>query len=48
MIIDAHAHVWPDHIAAVVLATRPSGLDSHFDGTLAEERNLVSADGFYP
>lgn len=34
MIIDAHCHVWPDHIAAQVLAGRPSGLDPRFDGTL--------------
>ena len=24
MIIDAHAHVWPDSIAPRILATRPS------------------------
>ncbi len=35
MIIDAHVHVWPDHIAAAVVAGRPSGLDAMFDGTLA-------------
>lgn len=35
MIIDAHVHVWPDHIAAAVVAARPSGLTAMFDGTLA-------------
>ncbi len=45
MIIDAHAHVWPDHIAAVVLATRPSGLDSHFDGTLTGLLTTMDAAG---
>ncbi len=35
MIIDAHCHVWPDHIAPQILATRPSGMDPRFDGTLA-------------
>ena len=35
MIIDAHCHVWPDHIAAQVLASRPSNLDPVHDGTLA-------------
>jgi predicted TIM-barrel fold metal-dependent hydrolase len=34
VIIDAHCHVWPDHIAPVVLANRPAGLDSQHDGTL--------------
>jgi predicted TIM-barrel fold metal-dependent hydrolase len=35
VIIDAHCHVWPDHIAAQVLATRPAGLDGVHDGTIA-------------
>jgi uncharacterized protein len=34
MIIDAHAHVWPDSIAPRILATRPSGLDPRHDGTV--------------
>lgn len=34
MIIDAHCHVWPDAIAAQVLATRPSGMDARHDGTV--------------
>lgn len=34
MIIDAHCHVWPDHVAPKILATRPSGLDPVHDGTL--------------
>lgn len=35
MIVDAHAHVWPDDIAPKVLAGRPAGLDSRHDGTLS-------------
>lgn len=34
MIVDAHCHVWPDHIARQVLAARPSGLDPRHDGTI--------------
>ncbi|MET0741119.1 MAG: amidohydrolase family protein [Candidatus Nanopelagicales bacterium] len=35
MIVDAHCHVWPDHIAPKVLATRPVGMDPRFDGTVS-------------
>ncbi len=35
MIIDAHCHVWPNHIAPQVLASRPAGMDPHHDGTIA-------------
>lgn len=35
MIIDAHAHVWPDDVARQVLAQRPVGLTPVADGTLA-------------
>jgi len=34
MIIDAHCHVWPDHIAPRVLASRPAGMDPRHDGTV--------------
>jgi predicted TIM-barrel fold metal-dependent hydrolase len=34
MIVDAHCHVWPDHIAPKVLAARPVGMDARFDGTV--------------
>jgi uncharacterized protein len=34
MIIDAHCHVWPDHIAPRVLASRPAGMDPRHDGTI--------------
>jgi hypothetical protein len=34
VIIDAHCHVWPDHIARAVLASRPAGLPSVHDGTV--------------
>lgn len=45
MIIDAHCHVWPEHIAAQVLATRPSGLDPVHDGTVAGLRRTMDAAG---
>lgn len=35
MIIDAHCHVWPDHIAARMVAARPAGMDARHDGTLS-------------
>ncbi len=35
MIVDAHCHVWPDHIAPKVLAQRPAGMDPRHDGTVA-------------
>lgn len=45
MIIDAHCHVWPDEIAAKVLADRPVGLDSVHDGTLDGLRRTMDAAG---
>lgn len=45
MIIDAHCHVWPDHIAARVLAARPAGLDPVHDGTLDGLRRTMAAAG---
>ncbi|HJY55160.1 MAG TPA: amidohydrolase, partial [Streptosporangiaceae bacterium] len=45
MIIDAHAHVWPDHIAPRILATRPAGLDPQADGTLDGLRRTMDAAG---
>lgn len=45
MIIDAHCHVWPDHIAAKVLAARPASLDSVHDGTLDGLRATMAAAG---
>lgn len=47
MIIDAHCHVWPDHIAAKVLSTRPAGLDPdpRFDGTLQGLRQTMDDVG---
>ena len=35
MIIDAHMHVWPDHIADAMQSQRPSGLPLRFDGKLS-------------
>ncbi|MFG1948501.1 amidohydrolase family protein [Nonomuraea sp. NPDC048826] len=45
MIIDAHAHVWPDEIARKVLADRPVGLDPVHDGTLDGLRATMDAAG---
>lgn len=45
MIIDAHCHVWPDHIAAKVLASRPASLDPVHDGTLDGLRATMAGAG---
>jgi uncharacterized protein len=45
MIVDAHCHVWPDHIAAQVLAARPVGLDARHDGTLTGLRATMDDAG---
>ncbi|MEV0567428.1 amidohydrolase family protein [Dactylosporangium sp. NPDC050588] len=45
MIIDAHCHVWPDHIAPQVLAQRPAGLDPRHDGTLDGLRRTMDEAG---
>ena len=45
MIVDAHCHVWPDHIAAKVLAGRPADLDPVHDGTIAGLRRTMAAAG---
>lgn len=35
MIIDCHAHVWPDHIADAMQSQSPAGLDLLYDGKLS-------------
>ncbi len=45
MIIDAHCHVWPDHIAPQVLPARPAGLAAVHDGTLTGLRRTMDAAG---
>jgi predicted TIM-barrel fold metal-dependent hydrolase len=45
VIIDSHVHVWPDHIAAVVTQSQPSGLTPMFDGTLAGVRRTLDECG---
>jgi uncharacterized protein len=45
VIVDAHCHVWPDHIAARVLAARPVGLDARHDGTLDGLRRTMDEAG---
>jgi len=44
-VIDAHCHVWPDHIAPRVLALRPAGLTPRGDGTLDGLRRAVDEAG---
>jgi uncharacterized protein len=45
VIVDAHCHVWPDHIAKQVLAARPVGLDPRHDGTLDGLRRTMDEAG---
>jgi predicted TIM-barrel fold metal-dependent hydrolase len=45
MIVDAHCHVWPDHLAPRVLAGRPAGLDPVHDGTIDGLRRTMDAAG---
>jgi uncharacterized protein len=45
VIIDAHCHVWPDHIAPKVLAARPASLDAMHDGTLGGLDRTMTAAG---
>jgi predicted TIM-barrel fold metal-dependent hydrolase len=45
VIVDAHCHVWPDHIAAKVIAARPVGLDARHDGTLDGLRRTMDDAG---
>jgi uncharacterized protein len=45
MIIDAHAHVWPEQVARQVLAARPVGLTAVADGTLDGLRRTMDAAG---
>jgi uncharacterized protein len=35
VIVDAHLHVWPDHIADAMQSQRPAGLPLRFDGKLS-------------
>jgi predicted TIM-barrel fold metal-dependent hydrolase len=45
VIVDAHCHVWPDHIAEQVLRNRPADLDPVHDGTLDGLRRTLDAAG---
>jgi uncharacterized protein len=50
MIIDVHAHVWPDHIASQVVAGSPAGLTPVFDGRVSTllrtmDRNVIDRAG---
>ncbi|MFH5821898.1 amidohydrolase family protein [Georgenia sp. AZ-5] len=44
-VLDAHTHVWPDHIAARALAGRVPGMDASFDGTVAGLRAAMDRSG---
>jgi predicted TIM-barrel fold metal-dependent hydrolase len=35
MIVDAHMHVWPDHIADAMQSQRPAGMPLRFDGKVS-------------
>jgi predicted TIM-barrel fold metal-dependent hydrolase len=45
VIVDAHCHVWPDHLAAKVLSGRPADLDPVHDGTIAGLGRTMDAAG---
>lgn len=45
MIIDAHCHVWPDQLAARLIAARPAGLDAVGDGTVSGLLRTIDAAG---
>jgi uncharacterized protein len=45
MIVDSHCHVWPDAIAAKVLAGRPANLDPVHDGTINGLRRTMDSAG---
>lgn len=35
MIVDAHMHVWPDHVADAMQSQRPAGMPLRFDGKVS-------------
>ncbi|WP_107775024.1 amidohydrolase family protein [Nocardioides sediminis] len=45
MIVDAHCHVWPDALAARLVAARPAGLDAVGDGTVSGLLRAMDAAG---
>lgn len=45
MIIDAHCHVWPDALAARLVAARPAGMDAVGDGTVSGLLRTMDAAG---
>jgi predicted TIM-barrel fold metal-dependent hydrolase len=45
VIVDSHCHIWPDAIAARVLASRPADLDPIYDGTLEGLRRTMDDAG---
>lgn len=45
MIVDAHCHVWPDALAARLVAARPAGMDAVGDGTVGGLLRSMDAAG---
>lgn len=45
MIVDAHCHVWPDALAARLVAARPAGMDAVGDGTVSGLLATMDAAG---
>jgi len=45
VIIDAHCHVWPDALAARLVAARPAGMDAVGDGTVSGLLRTMDAAG---
>lgn len=45
MIVDAHCHVWPDALAARLVAARPAGMDAVGDGTVSGLLRVMDAAG---
>jgi len=45
VIIDAHCHVWPDEMAARLVAARPAGMDAVGDGTVTGLLATMDAAG---
>jgi len=45
VIVDAHCHVWPDQLAARLVAARPAGMDAVGDGTVSGLLRTMDAAG---
>lgn len=45
LVVDAHCHVWPDALAAKLVAARPAGMDAIGDGTVSGLLRTMDAAG---